>query len=60
VTQGSSAQGLDELLDGYAGVADERTQEARLQLGMVWNCQRLAGLAGCRSRKWLPRWRTTS
>jgi hypothetical protein len=38
VTQGSSPQGLNELFDGHAGVANERTQEAGLQLGVVWNC----------------------
>jgi hypothetical protein len=37
MTPGSSSQGIDELFDGHARVANERTQEARLQLGVVWN-----------------------
>jgi hypothetical protein len=30
-------KGLDELFDGHAGVANERTQEARVRLGVVRN-----------------------
>jgi len=40
MTPDSSSQGLDELFDGHAGVANERTQEAGLQLGVVRHGER--------------------